>query len=303
MGEIVNDDGILRYPCHIDKFGARPIIEDGALTSSPVLGDGVVALLSTYGSDQSIAETARVSYGKGTKRSNDTAGLIRYLMRHRHTSPFEHAEVSFYMRLPIFVVRQLFRHRTANINEYSARYSELSSEFYVPAPSHIAKQSTSNKQGRGDIFGEDDALPIAKMMFGAQQQGFDTYQELLNRGAARELARVVTSVGTFTEFYWKCDLHNLLHFLKLRMDTHAQREIRDVATIMYRSVKPFFTETIRAWEDYVWNASTLSIEELRLLRQMIDWSGYHTRGLIKSTRMTEREFADFKGFIDKLNDI
>lgn len=303
MGEIVNDNGILRYPCHIDKFGARPLVDDGALTSSPIFGDGVVALLSTYGSDQSIADTARISYGKGTKRNNDTIGLIRYLMRHRHTSPFEHAEVSFFMRVPIFVSRQLFRHRTANINEYSARYSELSNDFYVPAPSYVAKQSTTNKQGRGELFDEHSAMVISKMAFSAQQQSFDTYQDMLERGVSRELARIVTSVGTFTEFYWKCDVHNLLHFLKLRMDSHAQREIRDVATLMYNSVKPFFPDTFCAWEDYVWNATTLSVEELRLLRQIIDWNSYQTHGLVKSTRLTEREFAEFKGFLSKLNDI
>lgn len=301
--EVVNDNGVLRYPCTIDKFGARPVIDEGALTSSPLLGEGVVVLLSTYGSDLSIAETARVSYGKGTKRSSDTRALLRYLMRHRHTSPFEHAEVSFYMRLPIFVVRQLFRHRTANINEYSARYSVLSDDFYVPAPSYVSKQSTTNKQGRGEEFDTAAAIDLASRMLQAQQQSVDAYHDLLNHDVSRELARTVMSVGTFTDFYWKCDLHNFLHFLRLRMDSHAQREIRDTAELMYRSVKPFFPETIAAWEDYVLNAHTFSAEELRLLSELINWREYEMYGISKTTQMSDREFTEFKATLEKLRDI
>lgn len=303
QSEVVNDDGVLRYPCVIDKYGARPAVEDTALASVPILGGGTVVLLSTYGSDQMIADTARVSYGKGTKKNSNTRALIRYLMKHRHTSPFEHAEVSFYLRIPIFVMRQLVRHRTANINEYSARYSEMADDFYVPAPSHMGQQSTSNKQGREGTMTTEEADFVGSLMYHAQQQSFDAYQKLLGQNVSRELSRVVTSVGMFTELYWKCDLHNFLHMLKLRTDPHAQQEIRDLAYAMYACITPFFPETLAAWEDYVLNAHTFSAQELRLLSDLINWREYEMYGVSKNTTMSDREFTEFQAFLKKLGDI
>jgi len=300
---VKNDNGVLRYPVVMDKYGARPVVEDSALASMPVLGDGCVVLLSTYGSDQSIADTARVSYGKGTKKSSNDRALLRYLMRHRHTSPFEHAEVSFYLRVPIFVMRQLVRHRTANINEYSGRYSEMLDEFYVPTASHMGHQSSTNKQGREGSFSSEDAHAAGTLMYHAQQKSYDTYQELLNMDLSRELARTVTSVGMFTELYWKCDLHNFLHMLKLRTDVHAQQEIRDVANAMYACITPFFPDTISAWEDYVLNAHTFSSHELRILADLINWREYTMYGVSKSAGMSDRELVEFQGMLKKLGNL
>lgn len=292
--------GILRYPHIASKWGAYP---DGAeaLASTHVLDHGIVALLSTYHSDQMIAETARVSYGKGTKQVKTEAGLIRYLMRHRHTSPFEHAEVTFYLRIPIFVARQLIRHRTANVNEYSARYSELSDDFYVPSPDYLHEQSTTNKQGRGSLLSSEAALNAQVEFVNAQQNGLQTYHRLLDQRISREVARVVTSVGTYTELYWKCDLHNFLHFLKLRMDPHAQQEIRDVATAMYLCATSFFPQTFAAWDDYVRRAYTLSAPELTALRDLLRQHVPSAASYPANTYgMSDREYADFKRLLDTL---
>lgn len=301
MAESVrNDNGILRYTHIESKWGAYPDTAD-ALASTRILDHGAVALLSTYHSDQMIADTARVSYGKGTKQIKTEAGLIRYLMRHRHTSPFEHAEVTFYLRIPIFVARQLIRHRTANVNEYSARYSELSDDFYVPAADYLHEQSTTNKQGRGALLSPEAALNVQVEFLNAQQNGLQTYQRLLDQRISREVARVVTSVGTYTELYWKCDLHNFLHFLKLRMDSHAQQEIRDVATAMYRCAEPFFPQTFAAWRDYVQNAYTLSAPERAALRELLQQHLPSAASYPANTYgMSDREYADFKRFLDEL---
>jgi thymidylate synthase (FAD) len=297
----------------IDKFGARPNDPDAALASARILDHGNVTLLSTYGSDLSICEAARVSYGKGTVSKRDPEALLRYLMRHRHTSPFEQAEVTFFLRVPIFVARQLIRHRTANVNEYSARYSELSDDFYIPAPTHVATQSTTNRQGSGESL--DDAmsekLESAQIdILQSQQNGVETYHRLLTtHGVSRETARIVTSVGTYTEMYWKCDLHNFLHFLNLRMDAHAQQEIRDLATAMYWCARPFFPIVVDAWNDYVRNSYTLSAAECRMLGDILrrcNRPGDPRGGTVRESwpnntyDMSDREHATFRSFLDKL---
>jgi thymidylate synthase (FAD) len=279
-----------------DKFGARPCDSKQSLAETPILDHGRVALLATYGSDQIIAETARVSYGKGTKSTSNEDGLIRYLMRHRHTSPIEHAEVVFFLRVPIFVARQLVRHRTANINEYSARYSELSDDFYVPAVQDISTQSDVNKQGRGKTLPEEIAEQLQWDIATSQQSSLSMYKMLIEEAVSRELSRTVTSVGTYTEMYWKCDLHNFLHFLKLRMDSHAQYEIRVMANAMYECAKPFFPRTCDAWEDYVLNARTLSAMELQQLSELLKTGVYH-----KHPKMTKREQDDFQALLDDLH--
>lgn len=293
---------ITRYEHTQTKFGAFPV-EDTPLAAVDVHDYGHVGLLSVYGSDALIAQTARVSYGLGTKKTRTDVSLLRYLVRHRHTSPLEHAEVVFYLKVPIFVARQLLRHRTANVNEYSARYSELSNEFYVPHESYLAPQSGENRQGRAGEYSAADQTAIRHAMLQSQETGHHTYRTLLStHNLSRELARITTSVGTYTEMYWKCDLHNFLHFLKLRMDPHAQQEIRDIATAMYECAAPFFPITIDAWKDYVLQSHTLSAMELRmlsaLLRQHLPENVTYPLNLF--TGMSEREYREFKSFLDTL---
>ena len=201
------------------------------------------------GDDAAIVQAARVSYGRGTRRVSEDAGLIRYLMRHRHSTPFEMCEIKYHVKLPIFVARQWIRHRTANVNEYSARYSILDREFYLPAPEHLAAQSASNRQGRGEVLGGDDAARVLDLLRDDATRTYDHYVEMLNEdeegaprdperpGLARELARMNLTLNTYTQWYWKIDLHNLLHFLSLRADAHAQYEIRVYAQAMLKTVK------------------------------------------------------------------
>jgi thymidylate synthase (FAD) len=315
MASEKNDDwGVRFWQATIDKFGARPVDPDTALASTRILDLGNVALLSTYGSDVSICEAARVSYGKGTVSKREPKDLLRYLMRHRHTSPFEQAEVTFFLRVPIFVARQLIRHRTANVNEYSARYSELSDDYYIPALSHISTQSTTNRQGSSEPLDDDAATEKSKSaqmdILQSQQNGVDTYHRLLTtHGVSRETARIATSVGTYTEMYWKCDLHNFLHFLNLRMDEHAQQEIRDLATAMYQCVKPYFPIIMDAWNDYVWESYTLSAAECRMLGDILkrcNRPGHVPGGTVRefwpnnTYDMSDREHATFRSFLDTL---
>lgn len=293
---------LTRYAHTQTKFGAFPT-EDTPLAAVDVHDYGHVGLLAVYGSDALIAQTARVSYGLGTKKTRSDASLLRYLVRHHHTSPLEHAEVVFYLKIPIFVARQLLRHRTANVNEYSARYSELSNEFYVPAEADLAPQSTDNRQGRAGSYTPDERTAIRDAMLHAQETGHRTYRDLLStHNLSRELARITTSVGTYTEMYWKCDLHNFLHFLKLRMDAHAQQEIRDIATAMFECAAPFFPVTIAAWKDYVLHSHTLSAMELQMLslvlRQYVPADVTYPTNLF--AHMSDREHREFQSFLTRL---
>lgn len=294
---------ITRFEHTMTKFGAHPTTDGQALASVDVHDYGHVSLLATYGSDEMIAEAARVSYGKGTIKTRTDVSLIRYLMRHRHTSPFEMSEVVFYLKVPIFVARQLLRHRTANVNEYSARYSEMTNEFYVPSAEYLAPQSTSNRQGREGEYTSDEQDAIRSVMMHAQETGHHAYRSLLaTHNLSRELSRITTSVGTYTELYWKCDLHNFLHFLKLRMDTHAQQEIRDVAHAMYTCAQPFFPITITAWKNYILDSHTLSSMELDMLAVLL--RHYLPKDMTYPANvfpgMSDREYREFKIFLDTL---
>lgn len=215
------------------------------------------------GSDAAIVQAARVSYGDGTKSVSDDRALIRYLMRHKHTTPFEMVEFKFRIRAPIFVARQWLRHRTASVNEISARYSIIQNDFFLPE--ELRKQSTNRGQGGEEPLGDASVNLLLKQKTSCDL-AFHTYAELLAKGTARELARAHLPQSTFTEFYWKIDLHNLLHFLKLRIDDHAQKEIRDLAVKVYELIKPIVPVTCEAFEDFVLGSVTLSRVEIEALR-------------------------------------
>lgn len=262
-----------------------------------VLDHGKVVLIDTFGSDARICEAAGVSYQKGTKRNSTDQQLIRYLMRHRHTSPFEMCEVLFYLKMPIFVARQHVRHRTASLNEVSARYSELPAEYYVPEVSALAPQSTMNKQGRDGKLDEIKAQHARQKMQRGQKDSFELYDSLLNVSElARELARIPLPLGTYTEMYWKIDLHNFLHFLKLRRDPHAQLEIRVYADAMYELIKPIFPLVCEAAEDYIFNARTLSALDIEVLSCVLTGRDMST---IKA-KMSKREWTELSEWLETL---
>ena len=231
---------------------------------------GFVKLLDVMGDDEEVENSARISYGEGTRKVNQTRNLIRYLMRHKHTSPFEMCEVKFHLKLPIFVMRQLVRHRTANLNEYSGRYSVMSNEFYLPEGDYLAKQSTTNSQGRGEVLEQEGLLQFEfnRIYDGASM----AYQVLLEHELSREVARAVLPVANYTECIWKIDLHNFFHFVKLRSDDHAQREIRDYADAMYELVKPNFPLCCEAFEDYVQGATIFSKQEMGVIKELLSYT-------------------------------
>jgi thymidylate synthase (FAD) len=244
----------------------------------PVLDHGFVRLIDYMGDEPAVLQAARVSYGKGTKQSSEDRGLLRYLMRHRHTTPFEMAEIKLHVKLPVFVARQWIRHRTANVNEYSARYSILEREFYVPKLEDILQQSTTNKQGRGGDLTEKDRLYIQNQMQLSADRDFDLYEMLTHDeddgedqglNVARELARINLPLSTYTEWYWKVDLHNLLHFLSLRADPHAQKEIRDYADVMLKIVRQWVPNIYDAFTDYRIDARSFSGPEMAILRRAL----------------------------------
>ncbi|MCL5992210.1 MAG: FAD-dependent thymidylate synthase [Bacteroidetes bacterium] len=235
------------------------------------LDKGFVRLVDYMGTDDSIVQAARVSYGNGTKSVRADRELIRYLMRHRHTSPFEMVEFKFHVKLPIFVARQWIRHRTANVNEYSGRYSEMKDEFYIPDIDQIRTQNSVNRQGRSDsILPDNQAQEINEMLSNTQKQLFEEYKSMLDMDIARELARINLPLSTYTEWYWKIDLHNLLHFLKLRLDFHAQYEIRIYADKMAELIKPIVPMTYEAFEDYILESMTLSKQELGIIKKLLN---------------------------------
>lgn len=243
--------------------------------SLDVLDHGFVSLVDTMGDDSAIVQAARVSYGDGTKTSRDDEGLIRYLMRNWHTSPIEMCEIKFHIKAPIFVARQFVRHRTAGLNEISGRYSIIKDEFYVPDPEDMAHQSSDNKQGRGALLSAGAAQGASTAIRLASEDSFTSYELLYGVddadgfGLARELARVVLPLNTYTEWYWKIDLHNLFHFLKLRMDPHAQLEIRRYAYAIANIVQEWVPIAYRAFEDYRLNAVTFSAAEMAVLGNML----------------------------------
>jgi len=258
-----------------------PALEALLFQPIPVLDHGFVRVIDYMGDDGAIVQAARVSYGRGTRRVSEDAGLIRYLMRHRHSTPFEMCEIKYHVKLPIFVARQWIRHRTANVNEYSARYSILDREFYLPLPEHLAAQSSANRQGRGDVLGGDEAARVLDLLHGDAARCYDHYAEMLNedaagapldasrQGLARELARMNLTLNTYTQWYWKIDLHNLFHFLSLRADAHAQYEIRAYAEAMLATVDAWVPLACQAFRDYRLGALTLSGPMLAVVRRML----------------------------------
>jgi len=239
----------------------------------PVLDHGFVRVIDYMGDDAAIVQAARVSYGQGTKHARDDAGLIRYLMRHWHSTPFEMCEIKLHVKLPVFVARQWIRHRTANVNEYSARYSILDREFYIPAPDALAAQSTVNNQGRGAVLEGAEAARVLEMLKSDAGRAYDHYEQMLSQdgqqGLARELARMNLPMNIYTQWYWKTDLHNLMHFLRLRADAHAQYEIRVYADAICELAKAWVPATWAAFEDYRLNAAQLSGPAVAVLRRML----------------------------------
>ncbi|TAE32162.1 MAG: FAD-dependent thymidylate synthase [Alphaproteobacteria bacterium] len=247
----------------------------------PVLDHGFVRVVDYMGNDAAIVQAARVSYGKGTKKMREDEGLIRYLLRHRHTTPFEMCEVKFHIKLPIFIARQWIRHRTANVNEYSGRYSVMDKDFYLPAREHLAAQSASNRQGRGDILEGLEADHALELLRSDSERAYAHYEELLNsreggeiihpdkQGLARELARMNLPVNYYTQWYWKIDLHNLMHFLALRVDSHAQYEIRVYAQTMLDIMKAWVPITHQALMDYRIGATELSAQARKVIARRL----------------------------------
>ncbi len=248
-------------------------MENHLYVAHQVLDHGLVRVIDYMGDDAAICQAARVSYGKGTKSVQNDEGLIRYLMRHWHSTPFEMCEVKFHVKLPVFVARQWIRHRTANMNEYSGRYSILDREFYIPAPEHLAAQSSQNHQGRGEVLQGAEAQRVLDLLREDAMRSYDSYETMLSQegqqGLARELARMNLPANIYTQWYWKVDLHNLLHFLRLRADSHAQYEIRAYADIMCDITRDWVPAAFGAFQDYRMNAVNLSAQAADALRRRL----------------------------------
>lgn len=278
-----------------------PGMEAHLYTAHPVLDHGLVRVIDYMGDDAAICQAARVSYGRGTKAVSDDRGLIRYLMRHWHSTPFEMCEVKFHVKLPVFVARQWIRHRTANVNEYSARYSILDREFYIPAPEALAAQSTVNNQGRGQVLEGAEAARVLDLLREDAMRAYDHYEDMLTPdaeagklGLARELARMNLPANIYTQWYWKIDLHNLFHFLRLRADAHAQYEIRVYAETMCQIVKDWVPSAYEAFEDYRLGAVSVSgrAKEVLLRRLAGEAVTQETSGMSKGEW---REFVEVWG--------
>jgi thymidylate synthase (FAD) len=262
-----------RAQTHQTLRATAPGMEAHLYKAHPVLDHGFVRVIDYMGDDAAICQAARVSYGRGTKSVQNDEGLIRYLMRHWHSTPFEMCEIKLHVKLPVFVARQWIRHRTANVNEYSARYSILDREFYIPAPEDLAAQSTTNNQGRGEALSGEEAARVLDILRGDAMRCYDHYEQMIGQegqqGLARELARMNLPANIYTQWYWKVDLHNLLHFLRLRADAHAQYEIRVYADAICRITADWVPFAWRAFEDYRMGGATLSATALECVRRMV----------------------------------
>lgn len=271
-------------PTAIDVYQTRrstvPELETILFEPLPVLDHGFVRVVDYMGDDAAVVQAARVSYGKGTKKVNEDRGLIRYLMRHQHTTPFEMCSIKLHVKLPIFIARQWIRHRTASVNEYSARYSVLDDEFYIPAPENLAAQSTSNRQGRGSVLEGAEAEQVLDILKSDAARNYKHYAMMLNeadgrpvdderQGLARELARINLTMNTYTQWYWKSDLHNLFRFIHLRADSHAQYEIRAYAQVIADIAARWVPICHEAFQDYRAGAVTLSRTGVDVVRRMI----------------------------------
>ena len=275
----------------------------------PVLDHGFVRIIDYMGDDAAIVQAARVSYGKGTTKVSDDAGLLNYLLRHRHSTPFEMCEIKYHIKLPIFIARQWIRHRTANVNEYSARYSVLDREFYIPDQVNLATQSKSNRQGRGEVLEGKEAAAVLDLLRDDAENNYNHYVEMLNEdesgqiidetrdGLSRELARMNLTLNTYTQWYWKIDLHNLLHFLSLRADEHAQYEIRVYAEAIMETVKRWCPITYDAFIDHRINSVTLSGKAIQVIKKMIDGVSIDQ----EESGLSKREWRELMGVLEKLD--
>ena len=292
----------------IEELRASPnqtlrVVSDGMekhlYKAIPVLDHGFVRVVDYMGDDAAICQAARVSYGKGTKSVQNDAGLIRYLMRHWHSTPFEMCEIKLHVKLPVFVARQWIRHRTANVNEYSARYSILDREFYIPAPEHVAAQSVVNNQGRGEALQGEEAARVLEILKADSARAYDSYEAMISQenqqGLARELARMNLPANIYTQWYWKVDLHNLFHFLRLRADAHAQYEIRVYAETMCRLVADWVPFAYKAFEDYRLGAVNLSAQMVDSLRRMLAGEAVTQ----ETSGLSAREWREFQDVIGR----
>ncbi|MDP6787013.1 MAG: FAD-dependent thymidylate synthase [Rhodospirillales bacterium] len=271
----------LRADRHQTRRATVAGLEEILYEPIPVLDHGFVRVVDYMGDDAAVVQAARVSYGKGTRQARDDAGLLNYLLRHRHTTPFEMCEIKYHVKLPVFVARQWIRHRTANVNEYSARYSILDKEYYIPAPDQLGTQSRSNRQGRGAILDGEEAERVLALLREDAERCHAHYAEMLNesddgkaldpgrRGLARELARMNLTLNTYTQWYWKIDLHNLMHFLGLRADPHAQYEIRVYAEAMLGTLERWMPITYDAFVNHQLGGVRLSSGALAVVKRLI----------------------------------
>ena len=282
-------------------------LEARLYTPIRVLDHGFLRVVDYMGNDNSVVQAARVSYGKGTKRVSEDRALINYLMRHRHTTPFEMAEIKLHVKLPIFVARQWIRHRTASVNEYSARYSILDNEFYVPAPEQMAAQSSSNRQGREGVLSEREAARALTILKGTAENAYDDYLSLLNvnedgtardprlDGLTRELARANLTVSFYTQWYWKTNLHNLMRFLELRASPHAQYEIRAYADVILGLMKDWVPLTYAAFAEHRLGSVTFSASALNVVKRMI--SGENVTA--ENSGLSKREWSELTTALSK----
>jgi thymidylate synthase (FAD) len=271
----------LRNETHRTYRATVPALEEILYMPRRVLDHGFIRVIDYMGDDAAVVQAARVSYGRGTRRVSEDRGLINYLMRHRHTTPFEMCEIKYHIKLPIFVARQWIRHRTANVNEYSARFSILDNEFYLPAIENLAAQTKTNGQGRGEVLDSAEAQHVLHLLREDAERAYRSYAELLNvdpagmpidpsrRGLARELARMNLSLNFYTQWYWKIDLYNLMHFLELRADPHAQYEIRAYAETMLDTLARWVPMTHAAFLEYRVHAATISATGLEVIRRLV----------------------------------
>ena len=286
-----------RAASHATSRPTVAALEEQLFTAVPVLDHGFVRVVDYMGDDGAVVQAARVSYGRGTRRALEDEGLIRYLMRHYHSTPFEMCEIKFHVKLPIFVARQWIRHRTANVNEYSARYSILDKDYYLPAPEQMAKQSTDNRQGRGEVLDAETTARVMEMLRQDAEQTYGHYEEMLNEetGLARELARMNLTLNTYTQWYWKTDLHNLFHFLRLRADSHAQYEIRVYAEAMMKLTEAWVPLSYKAFCDYRLGAVTFSAKMLDVLKKILAGEAVDQ----PSSGLSKREWAEFQAVLGR----
>ena len=292
----------LRAESFTTRRATVPALEEILYEPLPALDHGFVRVIDYMGDDAAIVQAARVSYGKGTKRTRDDAGLINYLLRNAHTSPFEMCDLKIHVKLPIFIARQWIRHRTASVNEYSARYSVLDAEFYTPEPAQLAAQSSANRQGRDAVLTPAESAKVLDMLRSDAEQAFDHYHEMLNEdgdgnaidadrsGLARELARMGLPVSAYTQWYWKVNLHNLLHFLALRADLHAQWEIRAYAQVLLDIVAKWVPLTYSAFMRYQVGGAHITDEGLALIRKLIAGEDIDASAL----EMSPREYRELR---------